>query len=419
MTWLTLLIASAGTESFSYETLINTEVAHFVIFHPADLKHANEWPIAWYAEPFVFPAESGKERLVAWSTRSDGVFKVRLTDGPLTTREKRYLGPSWTFPYTVRHGAVYLDDTDLLPGKEQMSKEADRTEYRFAVPNGRYNVTVQAIEWFAEPGSDARGFNTVPSYVVRFAKRAGRTPKLARTPPRLLMKIGAKADDTPPPRRPAVRESWKEDLEGWEIPVPDFKSPLPAARSASVLPAGLHFHSKKESLLTDYVGWKDLMNHVFVVAPKVERGALGVLVRLAGASRNGRYEYRSLLPVRIKRVVGSYKDGKRSKAPAGDLGVAAVICEPLSVPGGKVTSSKVSALARRAAAILAETKGAWAETLGGEVGYRALQVGFISNGEELSDFLLRYYPIEPEKRLELGLLPLPRRLSELSKILGH
>ena len=97
---------------FSNRLLVWTDVAHIVIFHPDDLAHAEKWPIAWYAEPFIYPVESDAGRLISWCTKVDGNFVLRVTDGSLTDRERKYAGPHWVFPYRV--GCVPLCGVGLV-----------------------------------------------------------------------------------------------------------------------------------------------------------------------------------------------------------------------------------------------------------------------------------------------------------------
>ena len=86
-----------------------TDGASFYLFHPADLQHRLTSPLAWPSYHFACRPEFEAGRLVAFHTGGDGGYAFRVTDGPLTDREKQWLAGSWEFRYSVRHSRVYLD----------------------------------------------------------------------------------------------------------------------------------------------------------------------------------------------------------------------------------------------------------------------------------------------------------------------
>ncbi|GGC54726.1 DUF6386 family protein [Chelatococcus reniformis] len=150
---------------------LGTDVATLVLFHPEDLAHRDSDPIAWYSYDFIYRKESASGRLVAFGTGADGGYTVRLTTGALTPREAAYACPPWDFPLIVRHGRVLLDNTDALPGQEQMTDPASSDDW-YEVANGPYRVTVHPLEWAAEPDAVDNGKSSpaaLPSYVVTFA----------------------------------------------------------------------------------------------------------------------------------------------------------------------------------------------------------------------------------------------------------
>jgi hypothetical protein len=142
-----------------------TEVAAFVLFHPDDLAHRAQDPVAWYSYDFAFRRESAAGRLIAFVTGADGGYSLRLTTGELTAREAAKSTASWTFPLLVRHGRVLLDNTDALPGEEQMKDPEAIKEGWFDLPDGPYGVTVHPIGWSEEPRERDQ---TYVDYVIRF-----------------------------------------------------------------------------------------------------------------------------------------------------------------------------------------------------------------------------------------------------------
>jgi hypothetical protein len=161
---VSLVSANAAT-SAPYERVvtIGTDVATFLIFHPDDLAHRSADPIAWYAYGFAYRRESEAGRLVGFGTGGDGGYAIRLTTGALTAAERPHAGPRWDYPLIVRHGRVYLDNSDGLPGEEKMDDPSAFPDRWFALPNGPYRVTVQAL--LRSQQAETRA---LPDYVVSF-----------------------------------------------------------------------------------------------------------------------------------------------------------------------------------------------------------------------------------------------------------
>jgi hypothetical protein len=167
-----------------------TDGASFYLYHPEDLQHRLTSPLAWPCYHFACRPEFEAGRLVAFDTGADGGYAFRITDGPLTDREKEWLAGSWEFRYTVRRGRVYLDGGYALPSDNYCDESERHPDRWISLPNGNYRVRVNAIEWYSEPGAvNEEGQATddaLPSYVIQF------TPidelesiDVCSTPPRL------------------------------------------------------------------------------------------------------------------------------------------------------------------------------------------------------------------------------------------
>ncbi len=165
---ITSLLSITPTSAVADKTVaIGTDVASFLIFHPDDLNHRSADPIAWYAYSFAYKKESSAGRLVGFGTGADGGFRIKLTMTPPTASELKFAGARWSYPLNVRHGQVYLDNTDGLPGAEKMENPTDFPERWFSLPNGSYRVDVFAIHGYL-PGAN----HTLPDYVVSFSSVA-------------------------------------------------------------------------------------------------------------------------------------------------------------------------------------------------------------------------------------------------------
>ncbi|MQY48306.1 hypothetical protein GAO09_19930 [Rhizobiales bacterium RZME27] len=398
---------------FSKKLMMPTDVAHMVLFHPDDLAHAAEWPIAWYSEPFIYPAESVAGRLIAWCTGSDGDFAVRVTNGAITEREQTYAGPQWTFPYMVRHGRAFLDNSDALPGLEKMTETSDNEDFWIEIENGDYAVTVTAVEWDQEPGSDNEDFDALPNYVVQFAPRNGRDIETARRPPDLECEIDFTATD----------ELYAESQ---RAPDPaDYGQLYPAFISRNVGWVGQEFSTKGEApieaaVVADEDGEADVFDQPYIVASELVPGAPAVIVECFsyGGQPEGEaeeYEFRSVQAVQIVAVEGQVKNGERS--PLGKTGffrrrpepvptdaLPLVRIAPLVPVADKSVTITLGAFLEKIVADL-EEGGPLAKRLGGIASYEALKLRAVDDDEILARWLLERLPLSGKERLSVGALP--------------
>ncbi|MFV0410348.1 MAG: hypothetical protein ACK5LJ_11835 [Paracoccus sp. (in: a-proteobacteria)] len=401
---------------------MTTDVTHFVIFHPEDLAHAAGWPIAWYAEPFIYPGESAAGRLIGWSTGGDGSFALRLTDGPLTEREARYRGPEWVFPLSVRHGAVYLDGTDALPGIDQMCRAGENPDARIDLENGDYAVTVAAIEWDAEPGSEDDSFDSLPNYVVQFAPRRGAIIPAALRPPSLPCSMSENASD-----EIYTYSSRQADPA-------DYDRIYPAFISANVSRAGRSFSSQGEAPVEAAVAPDAdrfaLFEVPFVIAARLERGEPAVIAECSGTSemqgRVRRYEFRALQLVRIAEIMGSFTGGafvpprmggifRRRPKPLADDALVALRIAPLAGPDG---DGGLIGLAQLKMRVLEDLRGdgLLARKLGGIAGYEARRLESLQNPSQIEEWLIDNLPMPALARLRIAALPILARTGDLNAI---
>lgn len=407
---------------FSKEFVVSTDVATIVIFHPDDLLHAAEWSIAWYSMPFIYQAESAEGRLIAWDAGNDGTYKLRATSGDLTEREKRYLGPEWTFPLRVRHGRVFFDNTDALPGVEQMTLAENQPENWLELENGDYAVTVSAVEWDAEPGAEANGFETLPNYVIRFARQDAPIAP-AQRPPSLLGTIDSKASD----------KLMTGGASNAPKPV-DYDRIYPAFASADIAPPGGDFSSQGEAdvELAIAPGGDSfaLFDQPFIVAPVIETGALAVIARcngtneFRGQARN--YSFRARAALRIVAIEGHFIAGQvvppqktglfrwRAKpSPAGAL--LAVRVAPLPADAG-ISEDALGQLGHLKTQVLRDLAdgGPVAAHLGGVANYEALHLEWLSEAPATIRWMIDNFPLDAETRLGIAAAPPSDQVAALS-----
>jgi len=389
--------------TFSRRINIGTDVAHILIFHPDDLSHAAEWPIAWYSDPAVYPVENAAGRLMGWSTQSDGGYMVRVTDGALTDAEKAAAGPSWTFPLTVRHGRVFVDNSDGLPGQEQMLRPADYPDQWVEVPNGSYAVTVTGIEW---DGSD-----DMPNYVVSFVPADAPPPSAARPPDLPPLKDGEASD--------ALYYSGRSPTLDTDTPVEP--APYPAFVGANVNPLYPgNFTSTGEAPLEEALRKerRELFDQPVVVAARIDPDAPAVIAKINGAGgapgKPKRFSLRARRLVRITQADGMFHEGRhqplptkgllrRKTLPLPDLALHAVRIAPWDVAPDTPLSTDLEDLRDRVLSALKD--GPLAAHLGGLASYETLQVRALQ-ADGVPPWLIRNLPLSASERLRLaGLAP--------------
>ncbi|MGL3607214.1 hypothetical protein ACSV9I_11920 [Rhizobium sp. G187] len=408
-------------QQVSKTIVLETDVAHLVLFHPDDLIHAEHWPIAWYAETFIYPAESAAQRLIAWSTGFDGVFKLRLTTGEITAQEQAFSGPSWVFAYRVRHGRVLVDNSDALPGVEQMTDPSERPDLWFELADGDYAVTVTAVEWEAEPGAREEGHETLPNYVVAFSPLDGRLIDPARRPPDLIGSRSAVANDQPFVSRPYPPD-----------PI-DFGRLYPAFVAGDIAPVGRSFDSCGEAPIMAAVppGGDDfaIFDIPFVIASDLVPGAAAVIATCHGVRGRPQeqklYSLKAEHAVEIAAVEGFCRDGAFMCAQTQDSHAHL----PQSMRENALVAVRIAPLATAKdgpacvdlrvfkAEILADLRGGGVlgARLGGLAGYEALRLSASDAPAFFADWLLDHLPLAGRDRLRTSLLPVNNRFAALER----
>lgn len=271
----------------SKRIFLGTDVATFVLFHPDDLAHRADDPIAWYSCDFAWQRESRAGRLVAFGTGADGGYSLRLTSEGLTAVEAPLACQSWAFPLVVRHGRVLLDNTDALPGEERMTDPTEVPEQWFELDNGSYRATVHALAWEEAPGAlqedGSIAPDAPPNYVIVFEPVAD----IAAVPaPATLPRLVADRD-APPRLDPGMAVdalfAWPGKApQGMEFPV------LPVDSSAALVPGQSLSLPVDEAVAASVFpergsGCKRLEH--LIVAPAFEPGGLACLAWAHGLSR--------------------------------------------------------------------------------------------------------------------------------------
>jgi hypothetical protein len=147
---------------------LGTDVAAFMFFHPGRLEHRKDDPIDWWDSDFRSDFVAG--RFVAFCTSSDGQFTMKFVRRELTPVENQALVARQSFRYHVQDGRLYWDNANNLPSEDRVSDAEDDPEGWLTVPNGRYRLTVHALDWFSIPDADREAAGDITHYIVRFER---------------------------------------------------------------------------------------------------------------------------------------------------------------------------------------------------------------------------------------------------------
>ncbi|MGV6876693.1 DUF6386 family protein [Pseudochelatococcus sp. B33] len=253
--------------------MVGTDVAHLLLFHPDDLAHRDNDPIAWYGYDFAYRRESAAGRLIAWGTGSDGGYAVRLTTDSLTAEERAHACASWAFPLLVRHGRILLDNTNALPGASQVVDPDEIVDDWFELANGSYRVTVHPVDRAEPEAAD------LPDYVVTFeAVESIAGIPVADTPP------GLRPFREWIPRQPQSMETDARFL--WQAKTPDGDTfaALVVPPEIALLPGLSASLPVSEEVADVAYPRRGDREPGLILATKLEPGALAVLARASGRS---------------------------------------------------------------------------------------------------------------------------------------
>ncbi len=258
---------------------LSTDIASFYIYHPDELAYRLTSPLGWMSCGFACRKEFLAGHLAGWATGSDGTYGIRLTEHPLTDREKLYCAGSWVFRLIVRFGRVLLDNGDAIPNADFPPRPpAADDDGWISLPNGDYKVTVHAIEWYSEPGAvndDGQATeNSLQDYVVQF--------ELVESIASIMVNSSA------PPRIECSRDRKPQADDGWP-PADEYvadQSPIPTDQV-------LVLEYPNWLIVPGFTGYVPMADSVFESIKRIKRlilappgarsGQFGVLVKCGHA----------------------------------------------------------------------------------------------------------------------------------------
>jgi hypothetical protein len=144
---------------------LGTDVAGFALYHPARLAHRSDTPCGWWNEA---GPDFRDGRLVAFCTGSDGTFTLKFVQRPLSPAEEKALVVSQAFRYLVEDGRLYWDNTNCLPSEDTFESAEDDEHGWLKLPNGRFRITVHALDWFdGITAAEREAAGDISHYIVR------------------------------------------------------------------------------------------------------------------------------------------------------------------------------------------------------------------------------------------------------------
>lgn len=408
--------------SFNRKLGLGTDIAHFFLFDPETLDYAVTWPIDWYDKPAVWQHVSRAEHMVAWCTRSDGGYAIRLTTDGLTEAEKPLAGASWTFPLNST-GRVLIDGGDLLPTQDRAFATPQDAQWIELAP-GPWHVTVTAIEWTAADLPEEEAAKVFANYVVSFTPaNEATTPQIARRPPDLICLRSESANDALP-EPVAAPASTQNGL--------DLSQPMPAGQTSNVVPAPGHFTSVGESdLLTSIAPDTesfDAFELPYFMAPSVKVGAIGQVCWLTGSGgapgKPPRFSLTAQMTARITEIIGRLHEGRlvpvkktwifgAKPPPLGDYAAPLLQVRVQAVEPDITPPDDLPVEIFRAALLASLSDGALAGALGGQARFHHIVLSASDNYQQLANFALRHLPMASTRRADLSAMDFAPRVKAL------
>lgn len=393
---------------FSHRVVCGTDIASFFIYHPDDLKHRLTSPQGWTWYHFACGPEFLAGRLVGFTTGSDGGYGFRITNEPLSDREKQWLAGSWDFRYHVKHGRVYLDGGYALPCTNHFDDSADHPEQWIKVPNGDYRVRVNAIEWYSEPGAlDDNGQateNALTNYVIQFIPVDDlESIESSLTPPQLETSRDSKPTVATPQSEYDTFDERDFNVEGSyfvlvhrdEAPVPGFHLKLRVSDEFYQAVWGREGSTR----LPDRI--KEL-----VIASSDKTPCLGAVVIPTGASKTNDEQWK--MSFHVKRLVTITSLTPTKPWPTGKV-------QAVERPASTVALDRVTAL-KQAFAVYSKSNQAYRE----KVKYPDFEADHIATVESVAGLgrvLIHYVQMPAATRLELLPLSDADRVERLIKVI--
>ncbi|MEO0558810.1 MAG: DUF6386 family protein [Bacteroidota bacterium] len=272
---------------------LGTDVATFLIYHPDDLAHRADAPLGWYGYDFAYVQEARAGRMVAIGTGSDGGYRIRLTTSELTPAEAAAETTRIVSPLIVRHGRVFVGNTDGLPGLERMIDPDAHPDQWLELANGAYRVSVVEVDW--------SGDEALPSYVVMF--KAVASMDEVEVPERFPMH--SRVWGTPPPEPTLLSIPSLSSLDAaYPLLVLGDDAVVPGQTGTTIVPRDMGkvlFDLRRVVVTAEPVPRRSLLDG-FRGGPET----LGTVTRIRGARWAGEAESRVTLEgVQLVRVLGA------------------------------------------------------------------------------------------------------------------
>ena len=157
-----------------------TDTATLAAFDPARLAHRLGDNADWWCVDFSSIAEVRRGEIALVGLGGDGAFKVRVTDGELTSDERSYATDWIRLGIVVASGLLFVGAGEKLPGEQQSPRPEHPGEAEFftRLHPGEYAAEVYGIHWTDSPDWYTPPGQAVPEsapadVVLRLTRRDG------------------------------------------------------------------------------------------------------------------------------------------------------------------------------------------------------------------------------------------------------
>lgn len=157
-----------------------TDTATLALFDPELLADRVRDASGWWCVDFLSLERVVRGDIALIGLGGDGVFKVRMTNGELTSSERAYAADFVPLGVRVTSGLLFVGPGEHLPGEGFLPQPGDRETAALFCPvnTDTYSAEVYGIvwhdapDWYVAPGAEVPE-SAPPDVVVRLTPREG------------------------------------------------------------------------------------------------------------------------------------------------------------------------------------------------------------------------------------------------------
>jgi len=264
-------ITNQSGDTFSIVRNVHSDHSMITLLDPADLTHHQAEPADWYLHDFAIKDDLQTGRFAAVLTDRSGNFKVRVTNGELTDKERKAAGAEARMRLRVINHRLLLGGGDAWPSVE--------TDHRFfasdprwiSIDNGDYGVIITSIK----PGAAKSDyvFQLIAVSNMAKVKYAPGVPQLIYGQKPSVVGVNSKGFD--------YREQCNDvPAKATWAPLAGRTMPIPGAKQTLELPRSMHTWALKQQRLGS------LARIPLVLSRDSEEGTFGFFIKPSSWNKN-------------------------------------------------------------------------------------------------------------------------------------